>query len=100
MTTSDNLLGDLRKTVAQLDEEILAAILRRVQVARQMGRWKQNNDVPISQPEVEAVRIRAARVWAQSHYMDPDFAEAIITLIISESRRQQELQQAEKGIKA
>lgn len=100
MSEDIKLLEGWRRSAIKQDEAVLVAALAQMQLARQIGRHKlQANEPLIPDSEGEQMRIQAARKWAQAHYLDPDFAEVVVSQVIAESQRQQELQFAEAGRK-
>ncbi|HMQ46411.1 MAG TPA: chorismate mutase [Saprospiraceae bacterium] len=81
----DSTLDNYRAQLDELDNEIVALILKRLKVCEAIGHYKKAHDIPMMQPHrVQLVKEKAARL-AEAAQLNPQFMEAIYTLIIQEA---------------
>lgn len=52
------MLESLRNRISEIDLDIMELLETRVEIAKQIGVWKKENNLPIYAPEVEARKIR------------------------------------------
>lgn len=79
----------LRKLIDECDDNIVNELAKRMEVARQIGLYKRENDITILQSSryKEIVEKRASQGYSQQ--LDPDFIRTIFEAIHEESIRQQ-----------
>jgi len=83
-------LDDLRRDVAEVDRTLVGAVVRRLELARRIGRAKRDTARPLRDYAVErAVLARWSGALAE-HGIDPHRAEAFAEWLIEESLRVQE----------
>lgn len=82
-------LHALREEIEEIDRTLIALIARRVQAARQVGRTKRANGLPILDPAREAAVVRRAVELARSYQLDEEDMREIYWHIIGLSRRAQ-----------
>jgi len=83
------LLLELRREIDEIDDRLLTLISRRMQVAREIGRCKKENNIPILQPTRYEHLVTEKISQADSLQMDPKFIKQILEAIHEESVRQQ-----------
>ncbi len=82
-------IGDLRKTIDELDDRLLSLLNERARAARQIGLLKQKQGLEILDPDREAVvldRIAAHNMGPLNDHQ----VRAIFSLIVSSCRKIQE----------
>jgi len=86
--TTENL-SELRKQIDEIDNNITELLAKRMRVAREIGQYKKEHDMPILQTTRydEILSKRAAEGKAME--MDSDFIKIVFEAIHSESVRQQ-----------
>jgi len=83
---------DLNELSAQLkivDNLFMQLILRRMELAEQVGLYKWKHDQKIFRAEPEDSRIAANVAWGKAHGLNPHFVEAMTYMLIDESCKQQ-----------
>lgn len=100
-TTTDpiflNKLEKLRKVIDLLDYQVLELLARRMELVREIGDYKKENNITILQIERWAEIFRTRTAKADKLQIDAPFIEAIINAIHQESIRQQtEMMKAEQ----
>jgi chorismate mutase len=83
------LLKELRREIDEIDDRLLTLISRRMHVAREIGRCKKSNKIPILQPKRYEHLVTQKVLSAESLQLDPDFIKRIFEAIHEESVRQQ-----------
>ena len=82
-------LSILRQKIDRLDDELLELLANRMRVAREIGRYKREHDMPIVQPE-RYNSLMQNRVQAALHLdLGEEFIRTILSTIHEESVRQQ-----------
>ena len=79
-------LETIRRQIDDIDDAILALLIRRMELALETRSLKQNTEDKTRETEI-INRIRAIAAGS----LDPDFCEQVYRLIISESKRLQQL---------
>ncbi|MDE5652465.1 MAG: bifunctional 3-deoxy-7-phosphoheptulonate synthase/chorismate mutase type II [Muribaculaceae bacterium] len=86
--TTENL-SLLRQQIDRIDNELLETLARRMEVSREIGRYKKLHRMPVVQAtrynDVIATRVNAGKEMQ----MDPEFLKTILLAIHDESVRQQ-----------
>ena len=82
-------LGDQLKLV---DQGIMDLVLKRVQLARQVGLFKYLKGDDISRPSIEDTRIAGIRQYAESVGLNPNFASSLLYSLIDECCKVQMIQ--------
>ena len=88
-STKDETIDDLRDALSQLDEIIVDMISERMEVAREIGLIKKQNNVAIYQPEQFRNAIEERIKDAEDLYLSKEFISNLFTAIHNESVRQQ-----------
>jgi len=79
-----------RKKIAKLDDQILKLAAQRMKIAKEIERIKRDSeDQKIIRKTVEDEKIEQYRTAAKRLGVNPNFAQALLYLLISESTREQ-----------
>lgn len=89
MTINLSLLGEQLRLV---DHEIMDLVLKRIQLAKQVGFCKYLTGDEISRPSVEDVRIENIKRYAEKVGLNPNLAAALLYSLIDESCKEQMIQ--------
>lgn len=85
----DNILGELRGRIDELDRELVDVLARRMDISRQIGAYKKESNIPVVQAErygdIMATRIEAAERLGLS----PEFMRVLLSAVHEESVRLQ-----------
>lgn len=84
-----NQLEQLRKTVDEIDRDLIECLAKRMELIEQIGIYKQENNITVLQLErwLEILHTRTA--WAEAKSMDKEFIQKIYKLLHKESIRLQ-----------
>lgn len=85
----DPKLAALREELSGLDARLLSLLKERSLLVNAIGKAKKKLGKPIQDEALEAAILIRNRQWAEAEGLDPDFIEAITRIILSESRRLQ-----------
>ncbi|MBP1597817.1 MAG: Prephenate dehydrogenase [Acidobacteria bacterium] len=80
---------DLRSTIDHCDKQLLAALGRRVQAVRKMGRLKANQSLPVLDPDREKRMMLQREEWGKSLDLPPELIEELFEVILRHSTRLQ-----------
>ncbi|MBU1635250.1 prephenate dehydrogenase/arogenate dehydrogenase family protein [bacterium] len=83
-------LKNMREEVRRVDREIIRLVGERLDLVRNIGSIKKNAGLPLLNYQVEKAVIENARAVADDLNLSPDFVKSVMTLLIDESRTQQE----------
>lgn len=83
--TSD--LSHLRARIDELDRELIRILAERLAVCHEVARVKETSDTAIIQPDRVRDVVAVRRQWAIEAGIDPDFAEQIMRVLLSETHR-------------
>lgn len=85
----DDILGELRTRIDKLDKELVDVLARRMDISRQIGAYKRENNIPVVQAgrygDIMSTRIDAA----QRLGLSPDFMRTLLSAVHEESVRLQ-----------
>lgn len=79
----------LRDKIDATDKGIVSLIAERHSYAEMIGMYKKQNNMPLFQPEREAMLISSVRTQAKDLNIDPDAIEKIFRVIMDDSKRVQ-----------
>ncbi len=82
-------LEGLRTKIDGVDREIVSLIAERYSYVKMIGMYKKEHNLPLFQPEREAMLISSVRTYAKDLSIDPDTAEKIFRLIMDDSKQVQ-----------
>ena len=80
-------LSALRARIDELDRELIRVLAERLAVCHEVARVKEHSDTPIIQPTRVRDVVTSRRQWAIEAGIDPDFAEQIVRVLLSETHR-------------
>lgn len=86
MTTEPDLSA-LRARIDELDRELLRVLAERLEVCHEVARVKERSDTPVIQPARVRDVVNSRRQWAIDAGVDPDFAEQVMRVLLSETHR-------------
>lgn len=86
---ADDGLADLRQQIDQVDDELMALIQRRMEIAREIGAFKKAREMTVVQPGRYGSLMARRVAEAESHGLSPDFVRNLLALVHEESVRQQ-----------
>ncbi|MFA6334729.1 MAG: bifunctional 3-deoxy-7-phosphoheptulonate synthase/chorismate mutase type II [Bacteroidales bacterium] len=86
---SSESLNELRREIDEIDERLLDLISMRMSVAREIGRYKKQNNMPVLQPKRYEHLVTERLSQALGLELDEKFVELILEAIHEESVRQQ-----------
>lgn len=78
-------LEELGGRLATVDTMIMQLILRRMELAEQVGKFKRQKGERIFRADIEDRRIDAIKKWAVTHGLNQHLAESILYALINES---------------
>jgi chorismate mutase-like protein len=80
-------LDDLRSRIDQLDGALIAIVAERLAVCRQVAEVKEGTDTPVIQPKRVRDVVVTRRQQAIEAGIDPDFAEQLFRVLLTETHR-------------
>ncbi len=80
-------LDDLRSRIDYLDRELIRILAERIEVCHDVAKYKEQNNTAIIQPARVRQVIETRRQWAIDAGVDPDFAEQIVRVLLTETHR-------------
>jgi chorismate mutase len=83
-------LGRLRDSIDNLDAALVHLLAERFKLTQEVGRLKATHDLAPADPSREAQQIARLRGLAEDAHLDPEFAEKILSFIITEVVRHHE----------
>jgi chorismate mutase len=90
--TSDleiDTLNHLRERIDSIDMEILELLGKRMEISREIGAFKKQNEITIFQLERWKEIMQNRNVWGKEFQLTPTFMEAYLEILHKESIRQQ-----------
>lgn len=87
-TVSDALLP-LRQQIDEIDDNIFALIMQRMQISRKIGEIKKSESMPVFQEDRFAKLLNKRLQWARENGLSEQAVEAIMNIIHEESCKQQ-----------
>ncbi|MFC1898644.1 chorismate synthase [Candidatus Cloacimonadota bacterium] len=82
-------LVNYREAIDKIDEDILIAIKRRMEISKLIGKYKQENNLQIENKEREAELLKVLKIKAKELQISDNLVEIIWQAIIEESKKQQ-----------
>ncbi len=80
----------LRGSIDNLDTVLVHIMAERFKITQRVGRWKAELVLPAADPQREAQQIARLRELAVAADLDPEFAEKLLSFVISEVVRHHE----------
>lgn len=82
------MLKELRKQINEIDDEILSLYLKRMNISKQIGQYKKENNLPIYDQKREEELINNLLNKIDNYELKENYKK-IILLILDESKKQQ-----------
>ncbi len=82
-------LTDFREALDKIDEDILIALKRRMEISKLIGKFKNENNLEIEDKERENELLKSLQQKAAELEISPDLIESVWKKIIEESKNQQ-----------
>ncbi len=86
---TEETLGPVRKRMSETDEKIIRLLEQRADLAREVGKIKQNNGVDVYDPARESLLLGELEKWAKDDVLPVVYLKAIFREIISACRELQ-----------
>ena len=83
-------LDDLRKSIDNIDNAIVAMFAERFKVTDKVGNYKAANGLPAKDSDREAVQYQRMNELACQYGLDPEFAESYLSAVIERVVRNHE----------
>ena len=77
-------LAQARRSIDNLDAALIHLLAERFKITQRVGEIKARLDLPPSDPAREAEQVRRLRLLAEESQLDPEFAEKVVTFIMTE----------------
>ena len=90
MTEIPQDLAEARRSIDNLDAALIHLLAERFKITQRVGQIKVSQDLPAADPEREAQQVRRLRILAEESQLDPEFAEKVVTFIMTEVVRHHE----------
>jgi len=84
MTEIPQELAEARRSIDNLDAALIHLLAERFKITQSVGRIKARLDLPPADREREAEQVRRLRLLAAESQLDPEFAEKVVTFIMTE----------------
>ncbi len=83
-------LVEARHSIDNLDAALIHLLAERFKITQRVGRLKAHLDLPPADPNREAEQVRRLRTLAEQAQLDPEFAQKVVTFIMTEVVRHHE----------
>ena len=80
-------LSALRARIDELDQDLIRVVSERLAVCEEVARYKEGSDTPVIQPDRVREVVTTRRQWAIEAGVDPDFAEQLVRVLLTETHR-------------
>lgn len=90
MTQIPPELAEARRSIDNLDAALIHLLAERFKITQRVGELKARFDLPPADPGREAEQVRRLRLLAEQSQLDPEFAEKVVTFIMTEVVRHHE----------
>ncbi len=87
MSNSHRSLPELRSDIDRIDAAIMQLLAERLSVCREVAELKETAGAPVIQPARVRDVLASRRQWAIDTGVDPDFAEQLFRILLSETHR-------------
>jgi len=91
-------LAEARRSIDDLDAVLVQVLAKRFAITRRVGQLKAELALPAADPVREAQQRRRVRQLAEEAGLDPEFAERVLTLIVTEVVRHHEQARQEESL--
>ncbi|MFO7552602.1 MAG: chorismate mutase, partial [Haliea sp.] len=76
-------LEDLRKSIDNIDNAIVAILAERFKVTNRVGAYKASHNIPAKDPDREALQHARIKELSQQYGLDPELASSILDQVIA-----------------
>ncbi len=83
-------LEDMRKSIDNIDNAIVAMFSERFKVTNRVGQYKAKNGLPAKDGDRESIQFKRVNELALQYGLDPEFAESYLEKIIASVVRNHE----------
>lgn len=84
MTSIPQDLAEARSSIDNLDAALIHLLAERYKITQRVGQIKTRENLPPADPNRELAHVRRLRALAQESELDPEFAEKVVTFIMTE----------------
>jgi len=84
MTEIPQELAQARSSIDNLDAALIHLLAERFKITQRVGQIKAQLDLPAADPGREAQQVHRLRLLAEESQLDPEFAEKVVTFIMTE----------------
>ncbi|MDR0488035.1 MAG: chorismate mutase [Propionibacteriaceae bacterium] len=77
-------LAEARRSIDNLDAALIHLLAERFKITQRVGQIKATQDLPAADPNREAQQVQRLRALAEESQLDPEFAEKVVTFIMTE----------------
>ena len=84
MTAIPQDLIEARSSIDNLDAALIHLLAERFKITQRVGRIKARENLPPADPDRELAHVTRLRLLAQESELDPEFAEKVVTFIMTE----------------
>ena len=84
MTEIPQELAEARRSIDNLDAALIHLLAERFKITQRVGVIKARQNLPAADPAREAEQVRRLRRLAEDSQLDPEFAEKVVTFIMTE----------------
>jgi len=89
ISSTQKKLYDYREALEKIDEDIMIALYRRLEISKSIGEYKKKNNIPIYDEKREKKVFKNISDIAEKFQIPVEFAQNIWSLILKESKQKQ-----------
>lgn len=90
MNTSNNRqLRKIGEKIAEADKNLVRLLAKRLRLSEDVAKVKLSNGIPFLRLKIESQRLKHVSIWAKEQGVSPEFARALLHIIIGESCKRQ-----------
>ncbi|NDD00312.1 hypothetical protein EB083_06175 [bacterium] len=86
-TANSKNLGELRKSIDEIDAAIVKLLAERMAICKQVAAVKAESATAVMQPQRVREVLNVRRQWAIDRQVDPDFTEQLFRILLAETHR-------------
>lgn len=80
-------LDHLRKMIDLTNQEIILLLSKRMTIAKEIAKIKNELNLPVHAPEREKIQMESLRDFAEKNGLSPDVIEEIFTIIVNYTKK-------------